>query len=163
MSHKHLVLGSNPSRPTINLLAHYKRLRKIAIEHKLLTGKSIPGITGEIGEYMVAKILDLELASIQHNPGYDAIDVEGVKYQIKTSIASFNRGINKSKFSKIGVDKNWDILICCILTERYEVICMYSLNKVEAIEKIKHNEFWYRHLVQFGTLIYENKSEYFEK
>ena len=47
-----------------------KRARQAAIDYYELTGKPL-GITGEIGEYMTARLLGLELEGARA-PGYDA-------------------------------------------------------------------------------------------
>ncbi len=49
-----------------------ERGKAAAVDYYQLTGKPL-GITGEIGEYLAAKHLGLELADAR-NPGYDATD-----------------------------------------------------------------------------------------
>src|SRR3546814_9951204 len=58
-----------------------ERARQAAIEYYELTGKPL-GITGEVGEYLAAKILGLQLADARA-PGYDATDDRGRRIQIK--------------------------------------------------------------------------------
>lgn len=53
----------------------------LAAEYRRLTKKPL-GITGEIGEFKVAKLLCLKLAPARQE-GYDAIDRSGRKLQIK--------------------------------------------------------------------------------
>lgn len=61
-----------------------ERARSVATDYYRLTGKPL-GITGEIGEYLAAKHLGLELADARM-PGYDAVDGAGRKIQIKAQI-----------------------------------------------------------------------------
>ncbi|UEM04729.1 hypothetical protein JL101_004620 [Skermanella rosea] len=58
-----------------------ERAKQAAVEYYALTGKPL-GITGEMGEYLAAKILGLQLAEARA-PGYDAIDDDGRRIQIK--------------------------------------------------------------------------------
>ena len=58
------------------------RARGVALAYKALTGRPL-GITGEVGEYEAARLLDLELAP-PRAPGFDARDGNGRRFQIKT-------------------------------------------------------------------------------
>lgn len=57
-----------------------ERARQVAVEYDELTGKPLR-LTGEIGEYLAARILGLQLADARA-PGYDATDSMGRKIQI---------------------------------------------------------------------------------
>ncbi|TPW28116.1 DUF6998 domain-containing protein [Pararhizobium mangrovi] len=58
-----------------------ERARQAAIDYYALKGKPL-GITGEIGEYVTARLLGLQLVDARE-PGYDAVDSAGRKIQIK--------------------------------------------------------------------------------
>jgi len=49
-----------------------ERAREVAIDYYNTTGKPL-GITGEMGEYLVAKELGLKLAQARE-PGFDAVE-----------------------------------------------------------------------------------------
>ena len=69
-----------------------EKIKPLAAEYYSLTGKPL-GITGEIGEYEVARILGLKLVEAR-KPGYDATDCSGrCRYQIKSrSLTRFIQG-----------------------------------------------------------------------
>lgn len=58
-----------------------EKAQALAIEYYTITGKPL-GITGEIGEYLAAKLLGLQLVDAR-TAGYDAVDGDGRKIQIK--------------------------------------------------------------------------------
>lgn len=66
------------------IAAIIKQAKRLAMEYRKVTGKPL-GLTGEIGEYEAAAILDLDLATAR-TPGYDARDSCGRRYQIKTRV-----------------------------------------------------------------------------
>ncbi len=54
-------------------------LKRIAAEFYKLTGKPL-GVTGEVGEFEVARIMNLTLADARE-AGFDAIDTSGRKFR----------------------------------------------------------------------------------
>lgn len=61
------------------------RVKPLAAKYYRLTGKPL-GVTGELGEQEVARLLDLQLAPAR-TAGHDATDRQGRKYQIKARYA----------------------------------------------------------------------------
>ena len=100
--------------------------RQAAIDYHDLTGKPL-GITGEIGEYMTAKILGLELADAR-SPGYDTTDKKGRKIQIKA-----RRILRKKKLSghvgSISLDHEWDCVMLILFDERFEPQAIFEADR----------------------------------
>lgn len=90
-----------------------ERARAAAIDYYKLTGKPL-GITGEIGEYEVARLLGLKLAA-PRKAGYDAIDSAGRRYEIKARCINEN-GLRKSqRLGSIKLTHAWDAVLLVIL------------------------------------------------
>ena len=104
---------------------HYERLQEIAAQHFELFGVVIPGLTGEIGEYHVARILNLRLATKQNNPGYDAKSEVGIKHQIKSCVPGKSIG----HFGHINIKQDWHIVDFCFMDNSYKVQYIYQMNK----------------------------------
>ena len=94
-----------------------ERARKAAIDYYDLTRKPL-GITGELREYIAAKILGLELVDARF-PGYDAIDSNGRKIQIKTRRIPLQRK-SSDQVGSIYLKHEWDCVILVLLDERFE-------------------------------------------
>ena len=62
------------------------RAKQAAVDYYRHTGKPL-GITGEVGEYEAARLLGLKLADARE-PGHDATDESGLRYQIKARAIS---------------------------------------------------------------------------
>ena len=101
-------------------------VKPLAVEYYRLTGKPL-GVTGEIGEFEVARLLGLRLEAAR-SPGYDARDQEGRSYQIKTrslDAASLRKTQNTGKLN----DKKWDAALLCIMTRELEVQEIWEANR----------------------------------
>lgn len=69
-------------RKLLNKYTHINEtLRSVGV---VRTGK----VVADYGEYIVSRKLNLKLASSSVNKGYDAVDVNGKKYEIKTRKAT---------------------------------------------------------------------------
>ena len=115
----------------MNIEKHFLVLKKVAIQHRKLTGKHISGITGEIGEYYTAKLLNLSLVATPNNPGFDAIDkfFYAKKYQIKSASFTEKYSINHVQFNHTCRTQKWDFIVFCIMNINYEIISIYKMNK----------------------------------
>lgn len=107
----------------------------LAIGYRQRFGKSL-GVTSEIGEYKASKLLMLDRAQGNINKGFDAVDSEGKKVQIKSRICSRNKG-------RTGVFKNYDFdyAVLVLMSEKYEIICIYKLGKQEIKEEIERQHY----------------------
>lgn len=113
------------------ILAQAKELAK---RYKNITGKPL-GITGEIAEFTVADLLELELSQARQ-AGYDAIQhVSGktIKVQIKGRCLpeKYNPG---SRVGSIRLDHEWDIVMLIIMDEDLEAVEIYESDR-ESITK----------------------------
>lgn len=104
-----------------------ERARQVAIDYYSLTGKPL-GITGEIGEYLTANILGLELAEARA-PGYDAIDAVGRKIQIKARCLPVDCKLTGQRLGSIRLDHEWDCVMVILLNERFEPLAIYEANR----------------------------------
>jgi hypothetical protein len=111
------------------LVALLREVKQLAREYYELTEEPL-GVTGEIAEYEVARILKLKLSSARQS-GYDAIrEVNGESelLQIKgrrltpTSKAS-------QRVGSINLKKEWDIVILVLLDEHYEPTEIYEAGR----------------------------------
>src|SRR4051812_33730158 len=94
------------------------RAKAAAIDYYELTGKPL-GITGEIGEYLAARLLNLELADAR-SPGYDALDHTGRRIQIKARCIPANKRITGQRLGSIRLEHEWDIVMLILLDEHFE-------------------------------------------
>lgn len=104
-----------------------EKARQAAIEYYDLTGKPL-GITGEMGEYLAAKHLDLELADARE-PGYDAINKDGRKIQIKARCIPENKRIVGQRVGGIKLDHEWDSVMLVLMNERFEPLWIYEADR----------------------------------
>ena len=94
---------------------------KIAINYEKLTGRKL-GITGEIGEILTCNKLNLKLLTNPISEGYDAIDKNNKKYQIKTRRGNPNKG-RLSRFS----EHPFDYAILAILDDNYDITELWQV------------------------------------
>jgi len=95
-------------------------VRKLAREYYLATGRPL-GVTAEIGEHEAQNLLGLELAPVRE-PGSDATDHTGRKYQIKARAISEKNGKSNpgQKLGSIKLNYPWDAVLLVILSPDLE-------------------------------------------
>ena len=105
-----------------NLLTTVKRAVDAALAYeKAAPGKRKLGITGEVGEVLACHQLGLELVIDSRSEGFDAIDSDGLRVEIKTR-RSESEGLptdagRTSRFS----EHEFDYAILVLLTRQYEI------------------------------------------
>jgi hypothetical protein len=104
-----------------------ERARKAAIEYYKLTGKPL-GITGEYGEYLTAKLLNLHLADAR-SPGYDATDDKGRKIQIKARSIPGHKKLTGQRIGSIRLDHDWDCVMVILLDDHYEPQAIFEADR----------------------------------
>lgn len=97
-----------------------ERVVLLAREYRRRFGKSL-GITGEVGEYKASKLLGLKLASSNINEGYDAIDRDSKRVQIKSRILS-----RSSERTGVFSNYNFDYALLVLMSEDYKVTQIYK-------------------------------------
>ena len=104
------------------LIKMIKSAISVALEYEAATnGKRKLGITGEVGEVLVCHKLRLRLVLDSRSEGFDAVDKNGLKVQIKTR-RSESQGLpsdsgRTSSFSK----HQFDYALLVLLDSKYEL------------------------------------------
>jgi hypothetical protein len=100
-----------------------QQARQVAKQYRELTGKPL-GITGEVGEFIAADLLGLELTEARQ-PGYDAIAPNGHKIQIKTRCVLPSTHIS-GRMGRIKLDHDWNTVILALVDIDFEPIVIYE-------------------------------------
>ena len=106
----------------------------LAREYYNATGKPL-GITGEVGEVLAARLLELTLAPARA-PGYDAVDADGRKYQIKSRVI-LHRGKKANPSQRLGnirLNHQWDAVLYVAMDDQFEVLEIWIAERSE-VEK----------------------------
>lgn len=101
-----------------------ERAKSAAIDYYQLTGKPL-GITGEIGEYLAAKHLGLDLADAR-TPGYDAIDAQGRRIQVKARAIPSGKRLTGQRLGSIRLEHDWDVVLLVLMDELFEPKAIYE-------------------------------------
>ncbi|HWD70498.1 MAG TPA: hypothetical protein VG293_09890 [Solirubrobacteraceae bacterium] len=118
--------AGDASARLVKLLAEAKQLAK---EYYALTGRPL-GITGEVAEYEVARLLGVTLAPVR-TEGYDATWVRGRKTE-KLQIKGRCLAEGPKPGQRIGAikrDKPWDVAILVLLDQDYEATAIWEADR----------------------------------
>ena len=128
-------------------------LKSIALQYFTEFGHRLP-ITGELGELLVCEKLGLIKVQSTHNPGFDAVDKGGNKYQIKTAVLmekeydvstyKYMQGRNAvtnkqtrthtyASFSQVKIG-DWDDILFCLVSEQFEVLEIWGASQEELFD-----------------------------
>ena len=146
----------------MNIEQHYRVLHKIAIQHKKLTGNSIAGLTGELGEWYTAKLLNLKLTKDQNTPGYDAVDNKGKKHQIKAGLPTYSISDTPSwKFNHVCRLHKWHYIDFCYFDNFYTPVRIMQLDKkalnmAQTISGEKYKSITSQGIDKYGEIVYCN-------
>ena len=133
----------------------------VALDYEAATnGKRKLGITGEVGEVLVCYQLGLKLVLDSRSEGFDAMDKDGLRVQIKTR-RSETEGLPRDAgrtgiFSK----HEFDYALLALLDNKYELceIWQADYNKLKLIiEKQKRRQPSLSSFKNVGEPIFENK------
>ena len=102
--------------------------KRLAREYRELTGRPL-GITGEVAEYEAARLLNLSLSDARQ-AGYDAVDAEGRRIQIKGRVV-FKNTKTSQRIGRIRLDHEWDELMLVLLDADFEPIAIYQAMRPE--------------------------------
>lgn len=123
-------------RPTLNEIGKVlERGREAAVDYYALTGKPL-GITGEVGEYEAARLLDLTLAGARA-PGYDAMDSAGKTYQIKTRAMAAGPRPKSQRMGSIKLDHDWDFVLLVLLDSAFRPLEIWQADRPAVTEAIQ--------------------------
>ncbi|WP_434064576.1 DUF6998 domain-containing protein [Symbiopectobacterium purcellii] len=98
----------------------------LAAKYKKLTGKPL-GITGEVAEFYAAKLLNLKLMGAR-SPGYDAIDSDYRKIQIKGRCLPDKFKVGH-RVGSIRLEHQWDSVILVLMNEFFVVSEMWEADR----------------------------------
>jgi hypothetical protein len=104
----------------------------LAVQYYRLTGKPL-GITGEIGEFLAAKYLRLQLLDAR-SPGFDAVDADGRRIQIKARSIPGSKTLSGQRVGSIRLTHDWDDVVLVMMNEHFEPLSMYRAER-SAIEQ----------------------------
>ncbi|MYD92097.1 MAG: hypothetical protein F4Y02_00090 [Chloroflexi bacterium] len=107
--------------------------KALAQEYRALTGRPL-GITGEVAEYEAAQLLGLKLQPARE-VGYDAIDREGRKIQIKGRC--LRAGSKPGTLGRIDVSKPFDTVLVVLLDESFETISMHEAGRQDVLDALE--------------------------
>ena len=132
---------------------------KVARRYEIMMGdKQRLGITGEVGDIKACFKYNLKLAKITQSPGYDAVDEEGKRVQIRTRrIVPGRKTIDSKRLSTFTKDK-FDYSLLIFLDREYDIDEIWKA-EASALESIiwqlpKRNP-TINAFKQVGELIYE--------
>lgn len=125
---------------------------------KLVGGKRKLGITGEVGEILVCKILGLELSRDPRMEGFDAVSPKGERVQIKTRRSESGempaKGSRLSRFSA----HPFDYTLLGLLNWHYDVVEIWKADArrlMPMIKKHKRRNPTIREFCSVGEKVYE--------
>lgn len=120
------------------LINRIKSAINVALEYEAAThGKRKLGITGEVGEVLVCHQLGLKLVLDSRSEGFDAVDRDGLRVQIKTR-RSESEGLptNTGRTSRFS-EHQFKYALLALLDNKYELceIWRADYNKLKPIIK----------------------------
>ena len=101
--------------------------RKLASDYRHMTGKTLP-ISGEIARHDVAMLLGMTL--VEAGGGYDALDDEGNRVQIKGRVL-FEGQKSKPRVGQLRVGQSWDLVVLVLMDEDYQPVEIYQMTHQE--------------------------------
>jgi len=121
----------NHSKNMDALRSVIEQVKGLARQYRELTGKPL-GITGEVGEFHAAKLLNLRLANARC-PGYDAVGSDDRRIQIKARCILPDSKPGQ-RVGQIKLDHPWDSVALVLMDEEFEPIAIYEAKRAE-VEK----------------------------
>ncbi len=104
------------------LVALLEDAKRVAVEYTSLTGRPL-GITGEVAEYEVSRLLGLELAEVR-SAGFDAIERDGGGIK-RIQVKGRRRPSTRAPWGRVGaidLKKEFDSVMLVLLDEHYDTI-----------------------------------------
>ncbi len=92
--------------------------RKLAADYRRMTGKTLP-VSGEIARHDAAELLGLEL--VEGVSGYDALDGDGLRIQIKGRVI-FEGQKSSPRVGQLKVGMEWDAVVLVVMDDAYEPV-----------------------------------------
>ena len=100
--------------------------KEIAKRYRNLTGKPL-GITGEVGEFMAAELMNLRLTGARQ-PGYDAVASDGHRIQIKARCIP-PESKRSQHLGSISLKHEWDTVMLILMDDDFEPLEIYEAKR----------------------------------
>lgn len=102
--------------------------RDLAVRYYHLTGRPL-GITGEVGEYEVARLLNLKIA-VARECGFDAMDGQGRRIQIKArSLLPKKKTLSSHRLGSIDLNSPWDAVVFILMDDKFQPISIHEATR----------------------------------
>ncbi len=127
------------SRPIdyVELKRVIQEAKSVAKRYRQLTGKPL-GITGEVGEFVAADLLNLELTEARQ-PGYDAVARYGRRIQIKARCVLSNSR-SSQRVGSIKLDHQWDTVALVLMNSDFEPLEIYEARRADIERELTRPE-----------------------
>lgn len=106
--------------------------KKVAKQYRQLTSKPL-GITGEVGEFVAADLLNLKLTEARQ-PGYDAVAPDGHRIQIKARCVLLGSS-QSQRVGSIKFNHDWDTVMLVLMDSNFEPTEIYEATR-EAVKRV---------------------------
>jgi hypothetical protein len=108
--------------------------RSVALAYRRLTGRPL-GVTGEVGEYEAIRHLGLQLAPVRA-AGFDAVDAEGRRYQVKARCLPM--GASKAqRLGSIKIESPWDAVLLVLMGEDLLATEIWEADRMDVVAALK--------------------------
>lgn len=108
------------------LRAVIRDAKEIAKRYRNLTGKPL-GITGEVGEFTAAGLMNLRLTGARQ-PGYDAVAADGHRIQIKARCV-LPESKRSQHLGSIRLKHEWDTVMLILMDSDFEPLEIYEAKR----------------------------------
>lgn len=112
--------------------------RRLAVDYRRATGKSLPGISAEIALYDAISLLGLTPVEGQTVGGYDALGTgerEGQRIQIKGRVIHDDLKSGQ-RIGQIKIDQQWDVLLLVLLDAEYQPLEIYEADRDTLVQAV---------------------------
>jgi len=107
--------------------------RQLAADYRRTMGKTLPGISNEIAEYDVMRLLELQ-PDTHAESGWDAVDPEtGRRVQIK-SRTIFDESKSGARIGQLKMNQAWDSVVLVLMDDNYEPYEIYEALREDLAE-----------------------------
>jgi len=100
--------------------------KEIAKRYRNLTDKPL-GITGEVGEFTAAELMNLRLTGARQ-PGYDAVASNGHRIQIKARCI-LSESKRSQRLGSIRLKHEWDTVMLILMDSDFEPLEIYEAKR----------------------------------
>lgn len=114
-----------------------RKVKPLAAKYYKLTGRPL-GVTGEVAEYEVIRLLNLEFC-VARQSGYDALRKKGwvmEKIQIKARALQHDSKPGQ-RLGSIKLDKEWDYVMLVMFDANFNPQMIYEAKRIEIEEALR--------------------------